>query len=398
MMALVTIAAAAAGGASLHSVSKSPQNFVGSRSLLLPPPLRCDAASSHCFKQVYNSCNYHLLRAAASASGSVSAAAAVDHSSKPHRQQRLFACCCFTHISLVQGSGKILLGNRQLGSKSSRHRRCDCCSSSANDGFEESQLGKGFNLEQEMEKVLEDEESQALLKDLAAATERVSAARRELDLIFEQEKRLAELKARLEHLDATQTEANELVANCERDFAAAELEVAAAELSLVTARAGDSLQAFTNTAKTEAVDNNFERIESIRAAAVSALGGVSASLPFAIASGQGLDLNFFLSEGSILVSCALFGVCFRYIVRRDLDNIQLKAGAAAAFGLVRGLGQLETTQLLVDCSKGGCHEVFEAALDAGQSLYIFFSAALVLDFCLKKKLLKPFSAEKSQKQ
>ncbi|KAE8813820.1 hypothetical protein D1007_09011 [Hordeum vulgare] len=44
----------------------------------------------------------------------------------------------------------------------------------------------------------------------------------------------------------------------------------------------------------------------------------------------------------VLISCALFGVTFRYAVRRDLDNIQLKTGAAAAFAVVRGLALLES--------------------------------------------------------
>ena len=40
------------------------------------------------------------------------------------------------------------------------------------------------------------------------------------------------------------------------------------------------------------------------------------------------------------VSCGLFGVTFRYAVRRDLDNIQLKTGTSAAFGFVKGLATL----------------------------------------------------------
>jgi len=74
----------------------------------------------------------------------------------------------------------------------------------------------------------------------------------------------------------------------------------------------------------------------MQAAAVSALAGTFASLPFTIAVDGGLTLGALLSQVGILVSCALFGVTYRYAIRRDLGNLQLKSGVAAAFGLVRG--------------------------------------------------------------
>lgn len=73
-----------------------------------------------------------------------------------------------------------------------------------------------------------------------------------------------------------------------------------------------------------------------QAAAVSAIAGTFASLPFTLAVDGGLSLGALLSQAGILVSCALFGVTYRYAVRRDLGNLQLKSGVAAAFGLVRG--------------------------------------------------------------
>ncbi|KAL5655191.1 hypothetical protein ACJX0J_034510, partial [Zea mays] len=45
--------------------------------------------------------------------------------------------------------------------------------------------------------------------------------------------------------------------------------------------------------------------------------------------------QLFLRSSIVFISCALFGVTFWYAVRRDLDNIQLKTGALAAFAFVR---------------------------------------------------------------
>uniref|UniRef100_A0A7N2KVL4 Uncharacterized protein n=1 Tax=Quercus lobata TaxID=97700 RepID=A0A7N2KVL4_QUELO len=62
--------------------------------------------------------------------------------------------------------------------------------------------------------------------------------------------------------------------------------------------------------ESEEIDRNEERVESIKAAFISALLRI------------------------------VFGVTFRYTIRRDLDNIQLKTGTSAAFGFVKGLAML----------------------------------------------------------
>ena len=83
------------------------------------------------------------------------------------------------------------------------------------------------------------------------------------------------------------------------------------------------------------IDEDSERLESVKAAAVSSIVGVLASLPISFYEVQDL-LQLFLQSSVVFISCALFGVTFRYAVRRDLDNIQLKTGAPAAFAFVRG--------------------------------------------------------------
>jgi len=54
---------------------------------------------------------------------------------------------------------------------------------------------------------------QALLRDLAAAAQRVEASKRELDAVRRKEKQISELQAFLEHLDAEQAAADSM-ASC----------------------------------------------------------------------------------------------------------------------------------------------------------------------------------------
>lgn len=83
------------------------------------------------------------------------------------------------------------------------------------------------------------------------------------------------------------------------------------------------------------IDKDSERLESVKAAAVSSIVGVLASLPISFYALHNLP-QLFSHSSVVFISCALFGVTFRYVVRRDLDNIQLKTGAPAAFAFVRG--------------------------------------------------------------
>lgn len=86
------------------------------------------------------------------------------------------------------------------------------------------------------------------------------------------------------------------------------------------------------------IDEDSERLESVKAAAVSSIVGVLASLPISFYEVQDLS-QLFLQTTVVFISCALFGVTFRYAVRRDLDNTQLKTGAPAAFAFVRGISR-----------------------------------------------------------
>lgn len=83
------------------------------------------------------------------------------------------------------------------------------------------------------------------------------------------------------------------------------------------------------------LDRDEERLESVKAAAISAIVGTLAGLPIFLT--QATDTSQLVLPTAItFFSCALFGVTFRYTIRRDLDNIQLKTGTSAAFGFVKG--------------------------------------------------------------
>lgn len=77
-----------------------------------------------------------------------------------------------------------------------------------------------------------------------------------------------------------------------------------------------------------------ERIESAKAGAVAAVGGLLGSLPYLAVQGQS-QISTALSAAQVVASCLLFGVTFRYVQSAGAGNPQLKAGTVAAFGMVR---------------------------------------------------------------
>ncbi|KAK7832511.1 hypothetical protein CFP56_026356 [Quercus suber] len=89
----------------------------------------------------------------------------------------------------------------------------------------------------------------------------------------------------------------------------------------------------------EEIDRNEERVESIKAAFISALVGTLAGLPISFTQ-ETSSTQLILPLTINFISCALFGVTSRYTIRRDLDNIQLKTVTSAAFGFVKGKGGL----------------------------------------------------------
>jgi hypothetical protein len=92
-----------------------------------------------------------------------------------------------------------------------------------------------------------------------------------------------------------------------------------------------------------------------------------------------LDFDFWLSGAVAGFSGFLFGVTYRYIVRWD-ENPHLKTGAVFAFGLVRGLTQIE-------CGWQSAAGLWPSLVLAGESLLWFASAGLILDVAMKKEIV-----------
>jgi len=137
-----------------------------------------------------------------------------------------------------------------------------------------------------------------------------------------------------------------------------------------------------------------ERLESLKAGAISAISALVAYSSLALASlwlthfqegeiawsGTGLGI----SSSIALLNGFLFGVTYRYIIRAD-QNPHLKSGAVLAFGLVRGLAQVE-----------GAPQLWESPWLAGlqviESIGLFITARLVLDWAMQRGWLKAFKS------
>ena len=141
-----------------------------------------------------------------------------------------------------------------------------------------------------------------------------------------------------------------------------------------------------------------ERLESLKAGIV---GGFSLFFIFAIANllntlvlakyfqtlaSLQSDVNWHLwvSGAIAFFSGLLFGVTYRYIIRSD-KNPQLKAGGVLAFGLVRGLTQIEL-------GWNSHSTILPFVVLAFESVLWFGIAAFAVDIAIQLRWLKPFSS------
>uniref|UniRef100_A0A0A9BMG3 Uncharacterized protein n=1 Tax=Arundo donax TaxID=35708 RepID=A0A0A9BMG3_ARUDO len=141
------------------------------------------------------------------------------------------------------------------------------------------------------------------------------------------------------------------------------------------------------------IDEDSERLESVKAAAVSSIVGVLASLPISFYEVHNLP-QLFVQTSIAFISCALFGVTFRYAVRRDLDNIQLKTGVPAAFAVVIGLALLESGRSFEMSTDTLASVALDGAVSVVENIFIFLPAAIALDYCFKMRFLSPFPSKK----
>ncbi|OUL19649.1 hypothetical protein BV378_32375 [Nostoc sp. RF31YmG] len=142
-----------------------------------------------------------------------------------------------------------------------------------------------------------------------------------------------------------------------------------------------------------------ERLESLKAGII---GGICLCLAFIITSLlntlvlvkyyptlaslkiEPLNLDFLLSGAIASFSGLLFGVTYRYIIRQD-KNPQLKAGGIFAFGLVRGLTQIEIGWY-------STATILPYLVLALESVSWFAIAAIALDTAMQLGWLKPFAS------
>jgi vacuolar-type H+-ATPase subunit E/Vma4 len=137
----------------------------------------------------------------------------------------------------------------------------------------------------------------------------------------------------------------------------------------------------------DSIDEAAEKMESAKAAVLGGAGGGALATPLILSQGGGV-----VSIGIAAVSCAVFGVTYRYAVRKDLGNNELKCGLVVAYGLARGLSAadvyLRAASLNGDAA--GFETYAQAALLAGQGVLMYAFAALALEQGFSQGFLKPF--------
>lgn len=125
------------------------------------------------------------------------------------------------------------------------------------------------------------------------------------------------------------------IGECQRDISEAKALVEEAERSLLVNVGGPENGSTSMGMKSEDIDRDEERWESVKAASISALVGTFSGLPICFTQVTNTT-QLLLPLAINFICCALFGVTFRYTIRRNLDDVQLKTGVAAAFGVVKG--------------------------------------------------------------
>ncbi|KAF3325023.1 hypothetical protein FCM35_KLT11180 [Carex littledalei] len=230
-----------------------------------------------------------------------------------------------------------------------------------------------------VEELLRREENRNIVQGLDEASRRVEKAREELESVRKQREEAVKAREYVRQLESQQAE----IAEAQKELLKANSMMEEAQKSLPS----------TFYAKTSGeTSKNLERLESIKAAVISSMVGTLASLPISLSQATN-STELILHSSVILISCALFGVTFRYAVRRDIDNVQLKTGTAGAFGFVKGLAGFEAGNSLELSTNGLISSSVSGAISVAENIFIFLFAAVALDFCFKVRLLSPFPME-----
>ncbi|MDC0834517.1 hypothetical protein CKA32_004031 [Geitlerinema sp. FC II] len=127
-------------------------------------------------------------------------------------------------------------------------------------------------------------------------------------------------------------------------------------------------------------NNSSDRLESLKAGVLCAIAVTLTHLPLAYTT-QTDAIDLLLRMAIVAFSGVLFGMTYRYAVRRD-RNSHLKSGVVLAFGFVRGLAQIENAidPRAIELS------LFLYPLE---SLGLFAIAGLLLDIALQRRWIEP---------
>ncbi|RDX85498.1 hypothetical protein CR513_33308 [Mucuna pruriens] len=241
-------------------------------------------------------------------------------------------------------------------------------------------------VDEQVEELLSRKENKVLLDGLEKASQRVEMAKRELALFQKQEFAVKQLKDYINQLEGKVFQ----IAECQRDIAEAKALVEEAERSLLVDVASLEDGGTSRGMKSEEISRDEERWESVKAASISALVGTFLGLPICFTQVTNTT-QLLLPLAINFICCALFGVTFRYTIRRNVDDVQLKTGVAAAFGVVKGLATLSGGSLLEPNIESFLSHAQDGTIYVSENLFIFVSTAVALDYCLKTRLLSPFS-------
>ncbi|KAJ1442533.1 hypothetical protein SESBI_00899 [Sesbania bispinosa] len=268
--------------------------------------------------------------------------------------------------------------------------KCRCSRSSDEKPSNDSNDALSGMMNDQVQELLSRKENRVLLDGLEMASQRVEMAKRELDLIQKQELAAKQFRDYINQLEGKVSE----IAECQREISEAKAMVEEAERSLSQNVGGPEDEGAFMGVKSEEIDRDEERLESVKAASISALVGTISGLPICFTQVTNTT-QLLLPLAINFICCALFGVTYRYTVRRNLDDVQLKTGVAAAFGVVKGLATLNGGPLLELNFESFLSHAQDGTIYVSENLFIFVSAAVCLDYCLKTRLLSPFPIDRS---
>jgi hypothetical protein len=135
--------------------------------------------------------------------------------------------------------------------------------------------------------------------------------------------------------------------------------------------------------------DRLERIESVKAGSLSgiaagiAYGGLVA-LDRTLSQHSGTLASLAVEVAIVGTAGFLFGVTYRYIIRID-RNDHLNSGAVLAFGLVRGLAQVNVRDLDLALLPAN-------GLILAENILLFAIARYTLDYALAVRWLSPFKS------